>query len=156
MELFGITGGHSLLSFLVLGSFMQHRPIYGLYQLSRKLGSLNRAAPLVFNHIGVALAGVLALGLFWGEYFFLVKEIPVRTALLLGTIAVSAVAVNFVFKAEVWCRYICPMGYFSGLFSCLSSVELRANNNVCSSQCRSTDCYKGEKRGLPDGFFPVF
>ena len=147
-----------LLSFLVLGRFYcSICPIYGLFQLSRKLGSLNRAAPLVFNHIGVALAGVLALGLFWGEYFFLVKEIPVRTALLLGTIAVSAVAVNFVFQAEVWCRYICPMGYFSGLFSCLASVELRANNNVCSSQCRSTYCYKGDGKqgGCPMKLFPV-
>lgn len=147
-----------LLSFLVLGRFYcSICPIDGLVQLSRKLGSLNRAAPPIFNYIGIALAGFLALGLFWGEYFFLVKEIPVRTALLLGTIAVSAVAVNFVFKAEVWCRYICPMGYFSGLFSCLSSVELRANNNVCSSQCRSTNCYKGDgkQEGCPMKLFPV-
>lgn len=147
-----------LLSFLVLGrSYCSICPIDGLVRLSKKLGSLNRAAPRIFNYIGAALAGVLALGLFWGEYFFLVKEIPVRTALLLGTIAVSAVAVNFVFKAEVWCRYICPMGYFSGLFSCLSSVELRANNNVCSSQCRSTNCYKGDgkQEGCPMKLFPV-
>lgn len=147
-----------LLSFLVLGRFYcSICPVYGLFQLSRKLGSLNRAAPLLFNHIGVGLACVLALALFWAEYFFMVKEIPARTGLLLGAIAVSAVAVNFVFQAEVWCRYICPMGYFSGLFSCLSSVELRANNNVCSSQCKSTYCYKGDgkQQGCPMKLFPV-
>jgi len=147
-----------LLSFLVLGRFYcSICPLYGLFQISRKLGSLNRAAPLVFNHIGIAFACVLALGLFWAEYFFLVKEIPLRTTLLLGTIACSAVGVNFVFQTEVWCRYICPMGYFSGLFSCLASVELRANNNVCSSQCKSTDCYKGNGKqgGCSMKLFPV-
>lgn len=147
-----------LLSLLVFGRFYcSICPICGLFEVSRRLGSLNRSAPRVFNHLGFALAGVLALGLFWSEYFFQVKEIPARTTLLLGGIALAAVAVNFVFQSEVWCRYICPLGSLIGVFSCLASVELRANNNVCSSQCRSTPCFKGDgkRTGCPMKLFPV-
>ncbi len=147
-----------LLSFLLLGRFYcSICPIYGLTQLSRRLGSLNRPAPRVFDRINVALAGVLTLGLFWSEYLFLVKEIPFRTPILLGTILCSAVIVNFVFLPEVWCRYICPMGFFSGVFACMASVELRANNNVCSSQCKATPCYRGveNQSGCPMKLFPV-
>jgi transcriptional regulator with AAA-type ATPase domain/polyferredoxin len=147
-----------LLSLVVISRFYcSICPIYGLFQLSRKLGSLERPAPRFFNHIGFAMAAVFALGLFWAEYFFGVKETPIRTTLLLGTIASSAVAFNFIFQSEVWCRYICPLGSFIGVFSCLAPVELRANNNVCSSQCRTTACYKGDGKqsGCPMKLFPV-
>ncbi len=146
-----------LLSFLVLGRFYcSICPIFGLTKLTRSLGSLNRSPPRVFTHINVALGAVSALVLFGAEYFFLVKEIPIRTPIILGAILCSAVGVNFVFQPEVWCRYLCAMGYFSGILSCLATVELRANNNVCSSQCKSTPCYKGneDQSGCPMKLFP--
>jgi len=147
-----------LLSFLVLGRFYcSICPIDGLTKLSRKLGSLDRPTPRIFNHIDVAIAAVLGLVLFWSEHLFQVKEVPIRTSILLGAILFSAIAFNFIFRSEVWCRYICPMGYFSGVCACLASVELRANNTVCSSQCKSTFCYKGDgqQSGCPMRLFPV-
>jgi Pyruvate/2-oxoacid:ferredoxin oxidoreductase delta subunit len=147
-----------LLSFLFLGRFYcSVCPIDGLTKLFRKMGSLNRPAPRIFNRIGVGLAAVLGLALSWGEYLFQVKEITIRTSIFLGIILSSAIIVNFIFRPEVWCRYVCPWGYFSGVCACLAFVELRANNKVCSSQCKSTLCYKsnGQQAGCPMKRFPV-
>ncbi len=122
-----------LLSFLFLGRFYcSVCPIHGLTKLSRALGSLNRSVPRVFKRIDVGLAAVLVLALFWGEHLFQVKEITVRTAIFLAIILASAIIVNVIFRPEVWCRYVCPWGYFSGVCACLALVELRANNKVCS------------------------
>ena len=147
-----------LLSFFFLGRFYcSICPIFGIAKIFRRLGSLNRPAPRIFNRINVALGAIFVLTLFWGEYFFAVKETPIRTPILLGTIIGGAVIINFIFQSEVWCRYICAMGCFSGVCSCLASVELRANNNVCSSQCKSTPCHRGngKQEGCPMKLFPV-
>ena len=147
-----------LLSFLVLGRFYcSICPIHGVTKLSRKFGSLNRPVPRLLNRINVMPAALFTLGLFWAEYLFLIKEIPIRTPILLATIVGSAVLANTIFQQDVWCRYLCPMGFFSGMCSCIASVELRANNNVCSSQCKSTPCYRGDgnQGGCPMKLFPV-
>jgi DNA-binding NtrC family response regulator len=147
-----------LLSFIFLGRiYCSICPIDGVTRLVRKIGSLNRPEPRIFNRIGVGAAALLTLGLLWSEYFFHVKEIPARTPIVLGAIIGSAVVANLIFRREVWCHFLCPMGFFSGICSCLATVELRANNTVCSSQCRSTFCYKGDDKqaGCPMRLFPV-
>jgi len=35
------------------------------------------------------------------------------------------------------------MGFFSGVYSCLSATELRVDSGVCTAQCKTTDCYQG-------------
>ena len=147
-----------LLSYVVLGRlYCSISPIAGMFKLFRKLGSKDLPTPKIFSHIGVGLAAFFALGFLWFEAVAGIREIPYRTAAFVVSLSSTAILVNFVFKQEAWCRYLCPMGYLGGLFSCLTPVELRANNNVCTSQCKTTYCYKrdGKKAGCPMGLFPV-
>lgn len=147
-----------LLSYPVLGRiYCSVCPMIGLARLFRKLGSLNLPALKMFGLIGVAVAAFFALVYLWFETLYAVREIPFRTAGFILLLSFTAILLNWIFKEETWCRYLCPMGYLGGVFSCLAVVELRANNTVCTSQCRSTPCHKGDERnsGCPMGLFPV-
>jgi len=147
-----------LLSYVVLGrAYCSICPIVGLARLFRRLGSKKLPAPKIFSHIGVAVAAFFALTFLWFETAYSVREIPYITAIFIVFLMSTAVLFNFIFKEEVWCRYLCPMGYLGGVFSCLAVVELRANNNVCTSQCKTTYCYKGDGKsaGCPMGLFPM-
>jgi len=103
------------------------------------------------------MAAVFMLGLFWSEYLFFVKEIPERTPILLGAILIFALIVNFAFQPETWCRYLCAMGFFSGVCACLASTELRAKSNICTAQCKSFPCFRGDgtRKGCPMKLFPI-
>jgi len=105
----------------------------------------------------VSVAASFALLFLWFETEYPIRQTPLLTAGFIVFLASTAIVLNFVFKEEVWCRYLCPMGYLGGLFSCLAPVELRANNNVCTSQCKTTYCYRGDgtNTGCPMGLFPV-
>ncbi|HSB06055.1 MAG TPA: sigma 54-interacting transcriptional regulator, partial [Thermodesulfobacteriota bacterium] len=147
-----------LLSYVVLGRvYCGICPISGLTRVFRKLGSRNLPAPKVFGRLGVAVAAFFALVFLWFETAFAIREITYITAAFIAFLASTAILLNFIFKEEVWCRHLCPMGFLGGVFSCLAPVELRANNNVCTSQCKTTYCYKGDGKnaGCPMGLFPV-
>jgi transcriptional regulator with AAA-type ATPase domain len=147
-----------LVSFVVLGRiYCSICPISGLTRVFRKLGSRNLPAPKALSRLGVAVAAFFALVFLWFETAFAAREITYITAAFIAFLVSTAVLLNFIFKEEVWCRHLCPMGCLGGLFSCLAVVELRANNNVCTSQCKTTYCYKGDGKdaGCPMGLFPV-
>lgn len=92
-----------------------------------------------------------ALGLaviFWSQASLDMWEKPRATAGLLIALLISAVLIALLFEGRVWCRYICPLGQMVATFSRTSIIELRANYNYCSNQCRSYDCYTG-RDGIP-------
>jgi transcriptional regulator with AAA-type ATPase domain len=147
-----------LISYVFLGRlYCSICPLAGLARVFRKLGSRNLAAPRALARLDVAVAALFALAFLWFEALFGVRDIPLRTALFISAVALTVVLFNRFFREDVWCRHLCPMGYLGGVFSCLACVELRANNYVCTSQCKTTYCYKGDgtNAGCPMGLFPV-
>ena len=76
---------------------------------------------------------------------------PLATAGLLLSILGFAVIFHVLYDSASWCRYICPLGMMNGVYSKLSIIEIRANTNVCYSECNLPTCYKGtnENEGCP-------
>ncbi|NQS91674.1 MAG: 4Fe-4S binding protein [Chloroflexi bacterium] len=72
---------------------------------------------------------------------------PAVTAwLLLGMIAV-AIVMSVLFERRAFCRYLCPVGGFIGLYSLISPVELRIiEQDVCRDHQIKT-CYIGNENG---------
>ena len=72
---------------------------------------------------------------------------PAVTAwLLLGMIAV-AIIMSMLFERRAFCRYLCPVGGFIGLYSLISPIELRIiNKDVCKAHDVKT-CYTGNHDG---------
>ena len=76
---------------------------------------------------------------------------PLATAILLLSIMGFTVVFYVLYGSASWCRYICPLGLMNGIYSKLSIIEVRANTNVCYSECKYPACYKGtdEEKGCP-------
>ena len=66
-------------------------------------------------------AGFAAIGLFSA----LTLTTPVVTAWIFAGLIVVALVVSVVFEQRSFCRYLCPMGGFIGLYSTLAPLELR-------------------------------
>lgn len=73
---------------------------------------------------------------------------PLVTALLLAALLIAAVVTSLIFERRAFCRYLCPVGGFIGLYSQLAPVELRVKDTaVCASHKEKT-CYTGNSDGF--------
>ena len=65
----------------------------------------------------------------------------------------SAIIVSVLYERQSWCLYLCGLGGMVGVLAKTALVELRADRNVCISQCGSNECYLGtsDQDGCPFG-----
>jgi hypothetical protein len=81
---------------------------------------------------------------------------PQITSAVLLLFLFLAVGASLVFERRAFCRYLCPVGGFIGLYSQLAPVELRViDKNVCADHTEKT-CYTGsaDGYGCPWQVFP--
>jgi len=72
---------------------------------------------------------------------------PKVTAIVLAAFLFVAVGTSLVFERRAFCRYLCPVGGFIGLYSQLAPVEVRVvDTNVCKTHTEKT-CYTGSADG---------
>jgi hypothetical protein len=72
---------------------------------------------------------------------------PLVTALILLGLLALAVATSLLFERRSFCRYLCPVGGFIGLYSQLAPVELRVKDPTLCARCREKSCYNGSADG---------
>jgi polyferredoxin len=81
---------------------------------------------------------------------------PKVTAVILAAFLFVAVGASLVFERRAFCRYLCPVGGFIGLYSQLAPVEVRViDTAVCTAHTEKT-CYTGsvDGYGCPWDVFP--
>jgi len=80
----------------------------------------------------------------------------VTGALLLGLIG-AATVVSLVFERRAFCKYLCPIGGFVGLYSQVAPVELRVRDAALCAAHREKTCYVGGPggEGCPWQVFPA-
>jgi len=81
---------------------------------------------------------------------------PKVTAIVLAAFLFVAVGASMVFERRAFCRYLCPVGGFIGLYSQLAPVEVRVvDTAVCAAHTEKT-CYTGsaDGYGCPWDVFP--
>ena len=72
---------------------------------------------------------------------------PGVSALLLLGFLLAGVVLSALYKNRVFCRYVCPVGGFIGLYSLMAPVELRvADPDVCADH-KTKDCITGNAVG---------
>lgn len=118
-------------------------PLSTAARLVQRRISLGRPLPAWLKTHGIWLAVLGFLAILWVEQVFAVTECPVGTGLLLLTLILSAVALAVVFRREVWCRYVCPLGRLAATAAPAAPLAVAANRRVCSSRCSSHECYRG-------------
>jgi hypothetical protein len=81
---------------------------------------------------------------------------PGVTAIVLASFLLVAILTSLVFERRAFCRYLCPVGGFIGLYAQLAPTELRVKDTaVCAAHTVKT-CYTGsaEGYGCPWQVFP--
>jgi len=84
-------------------------------------------------------AGFLALALASGA----ILTQPRVTGFVLLVLLLVALAVSLVFERRAFCRYLCPVGGFVGLYSQLAPIELRVRDKRRCAAHREKTCFVG-------------
>jgi len=76
-----------------------------------------------------------------------ILTIPIATAGILAAMVFIALGLSMVFERRAFCRYVCPVGGFIGLYAQTSPVELRAKDFKVCVTCAGKPCYNGSAAG---------
>jgi len=82
---------------------------------------------------------------------------PIVTSVVLAAMLFLAIGLSMVFERRAFCRYLCPVGGFIGLYAQTALLELRVKDkNVCA-KCVGKPCYNGSElgSGCPWDVFPA-
>ncbi len=118
-------------------------------QKPRRLG-LRWPKPL--RSIWLQTASFLLLALF----STVLLTTPGITAIVLLAMLIAAVVLSMVFERRAFCRYLCPVGGFIGLYAQAAPVELRIKDKSRCAACADKPCYRGSQAGYgcPWDVFP--
>jgi ferredoxin len=130
-------------------------PIGAVGDWTQSVFSLKKKYPEKYRNLWIAV--ILFLFIFAAErHLFMFTRNPPNTALLLLFFTGLAVVMGAVFEKRSFCRYICPIGLVLGVFSMLSSIELRCKSRKTCADHDIKECVIGNEAGkaCPVGEFP--
>ncbi|MEJ5240097.1 MAG: 4Fe-4S binding protein [Anaerolineales bacterium] len=113
---------------------------------------LNRPWPKALRNIWLQNASFTLLALFSG----VLLTTPHVTALVLAILLFLATGLSLIFERRAFCRYLCPVGGFIGLYAQGAPIELRVREKQICTTCREKPCYNGSVNGYgcPWNVFP--
>ncbi|HLA88303.1 MAG TPA: 4Fe-4S binding protein, partial [Anaerolineales bacterium] len=81
---------------------------------------------------------------------------PNITAIVLAAMLFAAIGLSMIFERRAFCRYLCPVGGFIGLYSQTAPIELRIKDKQICVTCDGKPCYNGSQAGYgcPWDVFP--
>ena len=108
-----------------------------------KLFTLGWKWPRWLNNIWLQSATFLAVALFAK----VILTTPFVSGIVLLLFAGIAIATSLLFERRTFCRYICPVGGFIGLYSQLAPVEVRVKDHALCATHKEKTCYVGNDKG---------
>ena len=134
----------------LLGEWMQRGAI--LNPPDKKPKWLNLRVPKFFRNIWLQNVSFLLLALFSSALL----TTPNVTGIVLSAMLLAAIGLSAVLERRAFCRYLCPVGGFIGLYSQAAPVELRIKDKAICVKCEGKPCYNGSANGYgcPWDVFP--
>ncbi|HEU4745256.1 MAG TPA: 4Fe-4S binding protein [Anaerolineales bacterium] len=113
---------------------------------------LHRRWPRALRNIWLQNVSFLLLALFSS----VLLTTPNVTGIVLAAMLFAAIGLSIVFERRSFCRYLCPVGGFIGLYSQTAPIELRIKDKKVCASCVGKPCYNGsvEGYGCPWDVFP--
>ena len=113
---------------------------------------LNLRFPKMFRNIWLQNISFLLLALFSS----VLLTTPNITGIVLAAMLFAAIGLSTVFERRAFCRYLCPVGGFIGLYSQTAPIELRIKDKQVCVTCEGKPCYNGSSAGYgcPWDVFP--
>ena len=123
------------------GEWLQRRAI--VQRRPGKLWTRGLRWPRRLKNIWLQNFGFLGVALF----STIILTRPNVSAWVLLSFLLVGVVLSALYRNRVFCRYVCPVGGFIGLYSMLAPVELRvADPDVCAAH-KTKDCLTGNEFG---------
>src|SRR5215211_1484265 len=112
----------------------------------------NLRVPKRFRNIWLQNVSFLLLALFSS----VLLTTPKITGIVLATMLFAAIGLSTVFERRAFCRYLCPVGGFIGIYSQTAPIELRIKDKQVCANCEGKPCYNGSSAGYgcPWDVFP--
>ena len=132
------------------GEWLQRRAV--LAPPEKKPKWLNRRWPRALRNIWLQNISFLLLALFSS----VLLTTPNITGIVLAAMLFAAIGLSVVFERRAFCRYLCPVGGFIGLYSQTAPLELRIKDKQVCATCEGKPCYNGSAAGYgcPWDVFP--
>jgi len=113
---------------------------------------LNLRVPKMFRNIWLQNISFLLLALFSS----VLLTTPNITGVVLAAMLFAAIGLSTIFERRAFCRYLCPVGGFIGLYSQTAPIELRIKDKQVCVNCEGKPCYNGNEKGYgcPWDVFP--
>lgn len=125
------------------GEWLQRRALVAPPEPNRKSLGWGRKWPRRLRNIWLQNGSFLLVAMFSVP----ILTQPRLTGVVLVLFVVVAVGVSLIYERRAFCRYLCPVGGFIGLYSTVAPLELRVkNHDVCASHSVK-ECYVGSERG---------
>lgn len=88
-------------------------------------------------------------GAFLGVALFsaVILTTPFITGVVLALFALVALGTSLLFERRTFCRYLCPVGGFIGLYSQVAPVEVRVKDRAVCVGHKDKSCYQGSEAG---------
>lgn len=118
----------------------------------RKPRWLNRRWPRAFRNIWLQNVSFVLLALFSS----VLLTSPRITSVVLAAMLFAALGLSLVFERRSFCRYLCPVGGFIGIYAQAAPLELRIKEKEICAKCAGKPCYNGSSAGYgcPWDVFP--
>ena len=130
--------------FLTLGRFWCAACPFGwLSDQVQKLVGAHKKAPRFLQSYGIWLIDALFILVTWSDHVFGVIASPWGSGVLLLAITTGVVVSGALYERRTFCRYVCFLGGVAGNYSRNGIVQLRANQDICSSCKSKAVCFNG-------------
>lgn len=123
------------------GEWLQRRSI--LVKRPGKPWTLGKKWPRKLANAWPQNASLLAVMLFSP----IILTVPLVSGIVLLAFILLAVALSLIFERRTFCRYVCPVGGFIGLYSTVAPLELRVKDREVCRQHQAKECYFGSEVG---------
>ncbi len=124
------------------GEWLQRRALIRV-RPGRRLHTLGLKWPRTLRNIWLQNGVFLGVALFSA----VILTHPRVTALVMGGYALAAILLSLLFERRVFCRFVCPVGGFIGLYSMVAPLELRVKNPAVCRAHKTKDCCTGNENG---------
>ena len=134
----------------VVGDWLQRGAV--LEPASKKNKWLNLRVPAKFRNMWLQNLSFILVALFSS----VILTTPSVTSAVLATLLFLGIGLSMVFERRAFCRYLCSVGGFIGLYAQTSPTELRIKDKKLCAKCSDKPCYNGSQRGAgcPWDVFP--
>ncbi|NIW44990.1 MAG: 4Fe-4S binding protein [candidate division Zixibacteria bacterium] len=136
----------------LVGEWLQQGTILGPAPKVDGYG-LNKTWPKKLRNIWIQNGFFLGLAVF----STLILTNPLVTSIAVLGLFVLSIGLSLIFERRAFCRYICPVSGFIGLYSQVAPVEVRViDPQICRDHTQKT-CYTGNENGYgcPWGLYPA-